>query len=921
MARAQRFIQATNICRYSDEGTKKRKDEGGHMGQPKHQRTGGRGDRLTDNGNDPRFNKNRKEIYFDIRNKNWLPRPAPIRTSSSRRDKSLWCDYHKECGHTTKDCRELKKSLDGLADQGKLNHYLKHSAEEKGKQKVGQSNSGDTEGFIGVIAGGFASGGLTGRARKAHLRNLKHQVLDVQLPRPSCPVMTFGEPSRTLHTPHDDPLVIELKVANTRVKRVLVDSRSSADIITLECLRKLQYTERDVTPLNQPLIGFGVNSLAVSDYALSAVLIAEREGKQHPVYFISHAYRGAEAKYSDVEKMVFALVMARRKLKPYFQEHPIKVLTGQPLRKIIESRNHSSRMTDWADQLADFGLEFEPRRAIKAQALADFITECATRPPVGSQEEWELLVDGSSTKNGCGVGLVIIPPVGDKIEYAVKFEFLGSNNEAEYEALILGIQLCILAGATSIVAKSDSQLIVGQVSGEYEAKEDNMRMYLAKARAVIGRLSGFRITHIPRSENHQADALARMASSAEGSAPRTITWEVLREPSINAKEQLVLNRSGWMNEIVEYLRDGTLPNDPKEADRVKHKSGWFLWHDGQLYKKSFTLPLLKCVTPEEGNYVLREIHQGACGSHQGGKTIAGKALRAGYYWPTLKADASDLARRCPSCQIHSDIPRAATTPLTTIQAVLPFDKWGMDLLGPFPPASGQRKFLIVAIDYFTKWTEAEPLASITDKQVQLFIWRNIITRFGIPRALVSDNGDNSTAGRPEIIRPVRHSNKGIKKSLDAAKGAWVDDLPGVLWSARTTVKEATGHSPFGLVYGSEAVLPVEVGIPSPRMTFYEFDKNEEEKPINLDLCLKLEAMRYCKPSGTSRRSQGILTGSEAQADSLGDWVVRKVEATGLSHLKGKLGEIGMALKGSEVLKPGTFRLESPEGVPWLDLGT
>ncbi|XP_048496365.1 uncharacterized protein LOC125495631 [Beta vulgaris subsp. vulgaris] len=133
-------------------------------------------------------------------------------------------------------------------------------------------------------------------------------------------------------------------------------------------------------------------------------------------------------------------------------------------------------------------------------------------PPVGSQEEWELLVDGSSTKNGCGAGLVIKPPVGDKIEYAVKFEFLGSNNEADYEALILGLQLCLLAGAISIVAKSDSQLIVGQISGEYEAKEDNMRMYLAKARAVIGRLAGFRITHIPRSENQQADALARMAS-------------------------------------------------------------------------------------------------------------------------------------------------------------------------------------------------------------------------------------------------------------------------------------------------------------------------------------------------------------------------------------------------------------------------
>lgn len=98
--------------------------------------------------------------------------------------------------------------------------------------------------------------------------------------------------------------------------------------------------------------------LSVSEYAL--VLVAEREEKQHPVYFISHAYRGAEARYNQMEKVVFALMMASRKLKLYFQAHPIKVLTGQPIRKMIESRNHSTRMTEWEDQLADFGLEYEP---------------------------------------------------------------------------------------------------------------------------------------------------------------------------------------------------------------------------------------------------------------------------------------------------------------------------------------------------------------------------------------------------------------------------------------------------------------------------------------------------------------------------------------------------------------------------------
>ena len=113
------------------------------------------------------------------------------------------------------------------------------------------------------------------------------------------------------------------------------------------------------------------------------MLVAGREEKQHPVYFTRHAFRGVEATYNEVEKIVFALIMASLKLKPYFQAHQIKVLTTQPLRKLIESRNHSSRMTDWANQLADFGLEYDSRRAIKSQALADFITECITTPSVG----------------------------------------------------------------------------------------------------------------------------------------------------------------------------------------------------------------------------------------------------------------------------------------------------------------------------------------------------------------------------------------------------------------------------------------------------------------------------------------------------------------------------------------------------------
>lgn len=265
-------------------------------------------------------------------------------------------------------------------------------------------------------------------------------------------------------------------------------------------------------------------------------------------------------------------------------------------------------------------------------------------------------MDGSASKLGSGAGLVIIPYVGDKMEYAVKFDFFASNNEAEYEALILGLQICITARAQNILVKSDSQLIVGQVSGEYEAKEDNMKMYLNKTRELIKKLTSFHIQHFPRFENQQADALARMASSAEGLAPRSIIWEVLNQPSINSLQVHILNRTDtWIEELIGYLRDGLLPMDEKEVEALKRRAEWFIWHEGHLYNKSYTHPMLKCITPFEGNYILREIHEGAWSSHQGARTIAGKALRAGYYWPTLRQYV--LVKKCRICQLHGDIPR------------------------------------------------------------------------------------------------------------------------------------------------------------------------------------------------------------------------------------------------------------------------
>ena len=165
-----------------------------------------------------------------------------------------------------------------------------------------------------------------------------------------------------------------------------------------------------------------------------------------------------------------------------------------------------------------------------------------------------------------------------------------------------------------------------------------------------------------------------MTSSTEGHKARNITWEILPSPSINQLITMIDRSDTWMAPFIKYVQQGTLPDDPALAPLFLKTVKWFEFHEGTLYKKSFTHPLLKCVTPKDSNYILREIHEGACGIHLGVRTIINKAIRNGYYWPTLKEDVASLVRSCQKCQFFTEVPRNLLNYLSTIQAVLPFDK-------------------------------------------------------------------------------------------------------------------------------------------------------------------------------------------------------------------------------------------------------
>ncbi|KAL0458165.1 UNVERIFIED_CONTAM: hypothetical protein Slati_0443700 [Sesamum latifolium] len=187
----------------------------------------------------------------------------------------------------------------------------------------------------------------------------------------------------------------------------------------------------------------------------------------------------------------------------------------------------------------------------------------------------------------------------------------------------------------------------------------------------------------------------------------------------------------------------------------------------------------------------------------------------------MKQDAIRLVSKCERCQKHSSLIHQPAEPLTTMLSPAPLE-WGIDIVGPFPLAAGQRKFLLVAVDYFTKWVEAEPLARITEGEVMKFIWKNIICRFGIPREIISDNG------RQFQGQKIQEWCKACASSKDSPQ--WLILRPmGKLRSqiaSWTTPRGSTGETPFSLVYGTEAIIPAELGMPSHRVMNFSEECNE-----------------------------------------------------------------------------------------------
>ncbi|KAK3012116.1 hypothetical protein RJ639_010589 [Escallonia herrerae] len=410
--------------------------------------------------------------------------------------------------------------------------------------------------------------------------------------------------------------------------------------------------------LSKPLPGENLFLyLSVTDVAISTVLIREEDGIQKPIYYISKVLQDVETRYPKIDKIALALIISARRLRPYFQSHTIIVLTDQPLRKVLRSPEASGRLVNWSVELGEFDIQYNPRTTIKAQALADFIVEC-TLPEDPPQliisevpDPWDLYVDGSSAIGSSGAGIILISSEGFTIEYALRFGFQASNNEAEYEALLAGIRLAHALKVDSLSVYSDSQLVVNHVLGDYEARDERMAQYIDLVKTSAVKFQNFAIRQIPRDQNTQAYTLSRLTSTEETNVQKPVYLEFLKDRSIGSQVdiEIIDQEPCWMDIIDKYLSTGELPSERHEVKNLRIKAARYALVEGTLYKKSFSLPYLRCLRPSESLYALQEVHEGICGQQLGGRTLAQKILRQGYYWPTMQKDAIEFTRRCDKC--------------------------------------------------------------------------------------------------------------------------------------------------------------------------------------------------------------------------------------------------------------------------------
>ncbi|GJV89168.1 reverse transcriptase domain-containing protein [Tanacetum coccineum] len=395
-----------------------------------------------------------------------------------------------------------------------------------------------------------------------------------------------------------------------------------------------------------------------------------------------------------------------------------------------------------------------------------------------------------------GAGLMLIDPARKEYTYALRFEFETTNNEAEYEALLAGLRIAQEMEITKVAIFLDSQLVVNQIKGTYTAKQLSTKSYLQKVKTALKGFEGYTVEHVRKSQNKKADALSKLASKTFEHLTKEVLVETLAKRSIEEKEVLKVEtdeKRSWMSPIQEYLLSGLLPEDMKEARKIRIQT----------------------------DQIIKEIHEGSCGFNAEPRSMVVRIMKQGYYWPSMHREAAKAIQYCDKCKEQCAIRKAGVDGAIAVGSTWPFSHWGIHILGPLPMAPGGLQFLAIAVEHSTKWVEAKPITVKNARQVEKFVWEYVVCRFGVPRMISSKEEEHFKKGIfadfckglkiTQTFSPFTEHMEimhYIEKQLVRSQQSWVDNLAKELWVHRTLPRNSHEETPFSLTYGSEAIIPI-----------------------------------------------------------------------------------------------------------------
>ncbi|XP_070004415.1 uncharacterized protein LOC142163405 [Nicotiana tabacum] len=269
--------------------------------------------------------------------------------------------------------------------------------------------------------------------------------------------------------------------------------------------------------------------IAAQERSLGALLDQENEeGKEQALYYLSRTLIGVEMNYTPAEKICLALLYAIKKLRHYFEAYTIKRISrADPVKFVISRPVLSGRLARWSILFDQYEITYIPQKAVKGQALANFLADHPLPAEWAFLDEfldedvlfieefppWTMFFDGSARRNGAGAGVVLISPERQVLPFSFVLGETCSNNTAEYQALIVGLEMALEMKILQLEIYDDSKLIINQLLGSYEVKKKDLLPYHEYASGLLEKFDRVLLNHVPREKNRKADALANLATT------------------------------------------------------------------------------------------------------------------------------------------------------------------------------------------------------------------------------------------------------------------------------------------------------------------------------------------------------------------------------------------------------------------------